>query len=291
MSARPRAVELPSPGVRFGPDFLGRLGRLTGRLASLRERREGGGRARLLGVGAEFVGHRPYRSGEDLRGLDWNLLARLQRPYVRVAAREASESWGLVLDTSASMGTGRPGKLQLGAEVLLGFAALAAARRASVELVLTGEADALRLARRADLPGCMRRIEACRASGAAGLGDLASRTARLRRHGRLVLVGDFLDCMPRDVLALGTRARELVLVQILAREELVAPASGVVRWIDAESGAERTLRIDPAVALVYERRVEHRLDAWRATAARARAFHGVWTSDAPFESIVEAPGA
>jgi len=287
---RPRAVELPSPRVRFGPDFLGRLGRLTGRLASLRERREGGGGARLFGVGAEFVAHRPYRSGEDLRGLDWNLLARLRRPYVRVAAREASESWGLVLDTSASMGTGRPGKLQLAAEVALGFAALAVQRRAAVELLLTGPAESLRLRRRGDLTGWLRRLEDCPASGSAGLGALAS-DSRLRRHGRLVLVGDFLDCGPRDLLALATAARELVLVQILAREELAAPPHGIVRWIDAESGAERTLRVDASAALAYERRLQQRLDAWRTSATRARAFHGLWTSDAVFEDVVQASGA
>src|SRR5262249_34167570 len=112
MRARP-PVPLPSPGGRFAPDLLARVGRLGARLASLRERREGAGRARLFGAGEEFVGHRPYQTGEDLRALDWNLLARLGRPFVRVAAREASEHWAVCLDTSASMGVGVPGKLQL----------------------------------------------------------------------------------------------------------------------------------------------------------------------------------
>jgi len=122
-------------------------------------------------------------------------------------------------------------------------------------------------------------------------GSALASDSRLRRHGRLVLVGDFLDCEPRDLLALATAARELVLVQILAREELAAPPHGIVRWIDAESGAERTLRVDASAALAYERRLQQRLDAWRTSATRARAFHGLWTSDAVFEDVVQASGA
>src|SRR6185503_20613138 len=146
-------VLLPSPGVRFAPDFLARLGRLVARLASQRERREGEGRARLFGVGSEFVGYRPYRSGEDLRALDWNLLARLGRPYVRVAAREASEAWAVLLDTSASMGVGRPGKLQLGAELALALAALGVARRARVALHTEGGAPLCTAQKRTALDG------------------------------------------------------------------------------------------------------------------------------------------
>src|SRR6185503_13563906 len=173
-------VELPSPGIAFASDFLARLGRLAAELASQRERREGEGRARLFGVGSEFVGYRPYRSGEDLRALDWNLLARLGRPYVRVAAREASEAWAVLLDTSASMGVGRPGKLQLGAELALALATLGVARRATVTLYTGGPAPLGVARKRAALEGWMRALTTTRASGSAGLGSLARAFAAQR---------------------------------------------------------------------------------------------------------------
>jgi uncharacterized protein (DUF58 family) len=285
-------VELPSPGIVFGPDFLARLGRLAAELASVRERREGEGPARLFGVGSEFVGYRPYRSGEDLRALDWNLLARLGRPYVRVAAREASEAWAVLLDTSASMGVGRPGKLQLGAELALALATLGLARRAKVALHTSGPAPLCVARRRAALEGWMRALTATRAAGSAGLGNLARAFAAARSGarvaGRVFLIGDFLDCEPREVFALARPARELFLVQVLAPEELVPPARGAVRWVDAESGSALVRGLDEHGQQLYEQRLAARLELWRAAAARARAVHGCWTSTTPFETLARA---
>ena len=89
MSSAGAAIELPCPGVAFPPEFVGRLERLSHRVSTARQRREGAGGLRLTGAGEEFVGYRPYRIGEDLRRLDWDLFARLDRPYVRVRRREA----------------------------------------------------------------------------------------------------------------------------------------------------------------------------------------------------------
>jgi uncharacterized protein (DUF58 family) len=282
------AVPLPSPRVRFGPDFLARLGRLAARVASLRERREGQGHARLTGVGAEFVGHRPYRSGEDLRSLDWNLLARLGRPYVRVNAREASEAWAIWVDTSASMGVGRPGKWQLAAEVAMAAASLALARRATVEIVpSSAPGEVLRLGRREALGAALVRLERIEAGGDQGLATLLARR-RPRGAGRVLLIGDFLDLEPRGALALAGPRRELCLARILAREELDPPPGASVRWVDAETGATRVLAVDAGVRQEYERRLSRELERWDRAAQRARAASGTWTSDTPFERVVEA---
>src|SRR5262249_46074722 len=111
--------------------------------------------------------------------------------------------------------------------------------------------------------------------------------ARCARAGRVFLVGDFLDCTPGALAGLARPSRELCLAVILAREELV-PGERHVRWIDAESGAQRDLAVHRAGALSYERRVSARLGRWRAAAVRARAAFGVWTSASPFETLVGA---
>ena len=138
---------LPSPGVRFGSDYLRRVGGLVGRMAGIAERREGRGRAALYGAGEEFVGYRAYRPGESLAALDWNLLARLDRPFVRVAKREASESWAILIDTSASMGVGVPGKLQCAAELAAALCATGSRASAEMNLWTSADSDRLRLGR------------------------------------------------------------------------------------------------------------------------------------------------
>jgi uncharacterized protein (DUF58 family) len=282
MVPRP-AVELPSPGIAFDAHFRSRLGRLLAVLAGRRERSEGAGRARLAGGGSEFLGYRPYRSGEDLRALDWNLLARLGRPYVRVTTREASERWTVVLDTSASMGVGRPGKLQLAAELAVALAALGVRFGATVALHVDGP-EPLCVARRAPaIEGWMRALAQLRAAGDAGLGARLAALAQVRGGGRWFFLGDLLDCEPADVLRLLRPGRELLLAQLLAREELGPTPGEDVRWIDAESGAALARERSPAALQRYEQALAVRLERWRAAAASGHLQHGCWTSDAPFE--------
>src|SRR5438034_9449072 len=70
-------------------------------------------RSRQQGGAAEFVDFREYSPGEDLRRLDWKVLARTGRPYVRLYQDETNLLCTIVIDASASMsfgGNGRGGK-------------------------------------------------------------------------------------------------------------------------------------------------------------------------------------
>src|SRR5687768_12432571 len=60
-------------------------------------------RSKQKGGAAEFVDYREYSAGEDLRRLDWKVLARTGRPYVRLYQDETDLSCTLILDASASM--------------------------------------------------------------------------------------------------------------------------------------------------------------------------------------------
>ena len=65
--------------------------------------RAGSHRSPLHGYSSEFQQHRPYRVGDDLKYLDWKLLARTDRLYTRQFRETTSMSVMLVLDGSASM--------------------------------------------------------------------------------------------------------------------------------------------------------------------------------------------
>src|SRR3954469_19036997 len=66
--------------------------------------RAGGHRSPFHGFSADFQQHRPYRAGDDLKYLDWKVLARTDRLYTRQFRETTSMSAMLVLDASASMG-------------------------------------------------------------------------------------------------------------------------------------------------------------------------------------------
>jgi uncharacterized protein (DUF58 family) len=65
--------------------------------------RAGGHRSPFHGYSAEFQQHRPYRAGDDLKYLDWKILARTDRLYSRQFRETTSMSVMIVLDASASM--------------------------------------------------------------------------------------------------------------------------------------------------------------------------------------------
>jgi len=77
--------------------------RLDGRL-------RGDHRTAHRGSGIDFTGLRPYGDGDDSRHIDWNVTARLNEPHLRVFTEDRELTVWLVLDRSASMAAGRPGR-------------------------------------------------------------------------------------------------------------------------------------------------------------------------------------
>ena len=77
--------------------------RLDGRLA-------GGYRTAHRGTGTDLVGLREYTEGDDARHIDWNVTARLNEPQLRVFTEDRDLTVWLVLDRSASMTVGPPGR-------------------------------------------------------------------------------------------------------------------------------------------------------------------------------------
>ena len=91
------------------PDRL--LHRLEWRVVRrLDGRVQGGYRTLRRGSGLDFAGIRPYEEGDDARHIDWNVTARLDEPQVREFNEDRELTTWLVLDRSASMVVGGPGR-------------------------------------------------------------------------------------------------------------------------------------------------------------------------------------
>lgn len=71
---------------------------------------QGERRSKRKGQSVEFADHRQYAAGDDLRRLDWNIYARLDRLFTKLFLEEEDLSLHLVLDASASMDCGEPSK-------------------------------------------------------------------------------------------------------------------------------------------------------------------------------------
>ena len=116
----------------FDEAFLRQLERLLLLMRSpVRGGLKGGRRSVKRGQSVEFADYREYTLGDDLRQLDWNVYARLERLFVKLFVEEEDVTVTLLLDASASMATGHPSKLVFAkrAAAALGYIGLASEDR------------------------------------------------------------------------------------------------------------------------------------------------------------------
>ena len=290
-----RPVFLPAeldPTV-FDEAFLRQLERLLLLVrAPVRGGLKGGRRSVKRGQSVEFADYRDYTLGDDLRQLDWNVYARLERLLVKLFVEEEDLTVTLLVDASASMAGGHPEKLRFAkrAAAALGYVGLAS------EDKITASALGGRAARRqVALRGSGRVFRLLTAlSGivvAEGPTDLVAAArhaaAQLRGRGLIVLLSDLLDpgaeTVIRDLAATGS---ELVILHILGRDEMDPPIEGDLRLVDAESGERVDVTLDLATVDAYRAR----LATWQADladlAARRAAAYVPLTSDVPLADVI-----
>src|SRR5919206_3238173 len=122
----------------FDEAFLRQLERLTLLLRSpVRGGLKGGRRSVKRGQSVEFADYRDYALGDDLRQLDWNVYARLEKLFVKLFVEEEDVTVTFVVDASASMAAGRPPKLLFAkrAAAALGYIGLASEDRVAVSVL------------------------------------------------------------------------------------------------------------------------------------------------------------
>ena len=231
-------------------------------------------RSPFHGYSAEFSQYRHYRPGDDLKYVDWKLVARTDRVYTKQFRETTNMAASLVIDASASMAFGgqeqvrsrsaaggRLSPLSSCPPTKLRYAVMLAAALAHV---ISGQGDAVGLlaARdradvflpaRAGRPHLRRLLAALTTLGAAGTWrpDEAVRRAaeRLTRRGLLLVLSDFYDEEDRTFAELRRAARmghEVVLFQIISRDEIDFPYRRDLELEDLETG--RTVAINPDLA-------------------------------------------
>ncbi len=277
----------------FDEDFLRRLERLAVLVRRpVRGGLKGGRRSVRHGRSVEFADYRDYVLGDDLRQLDWNVYARLEKLLVKLFVEEEDLTVAILVDGSASMAHGMPDKLVFAkrAAAALGYIALAAEDR--VVLATLGGRTARR---RAALRGTGRAFrllaELSAVEPAPGPTDLVTACrhalAQVTGRGVLVLVSDLLDRGAeralRDLAATGS---EVIVLHVLAPDELRPAFEGDLRLVDVETGTSVDVTLDLAARERYAERVE----AWRgdlaALAARRRIAYVPLASDVPLADLV-----
>jgi uncharacterized protein (DUF58 family) len=224
-------------------------------------------RSRQRGISPEFTEYRPYRQGDDPRRLDWKLLARTDRAFLRITNDRATLGTMLMLDASASMAfpLATQGKWEQACRIAIGLAAVAQSAGDPVGVVALGEKGVAQLpprTRRGVIGEAARLFETITPAGSASLVPVL---ALVRPTQRIVLISDFLgedDALLRAARERITAGADVLAIHIVAREELDPPRAAIIAQDPERAGLKRSL--------VDETREGYReaFAAWRAELAR-----------------------
>ncbi|MGJ6967428.1 DUF58 domain-containing protein [Streptosporangium sp. G11] len=228
--------------------------RLDGRL-------QGAHRTAHRGSGIDFTGLRAYSDGDDARHIDWNVTARLDEPHLRVFTEDRELTVWLVLDRSASMAAGRPGrgKHDVLAELALVLARLFGRGGNRVGALLfdtgtlrvvppgTSRRHALRIGAE------LERTSKTRGGTTTDLAEMLDAAGRLaRRRALIVVLSDFIgDGDWERSLQRLARRHEVVALRIVDTADDVLPEAGLIVVEDAETGEQ--LVVDSADPLLRVR--------------------------------------
>lgn len=257
--------------------------------------RSGRHRSAFHGSAVEFSDHRAYQPGDDLRHLDWRILARRDQLLTRRYREERSLPLALIVDASASMDWGSPAKLDHARVLLAALGILALVQGDEVRVcagsgddaapgpALAGEGSAAELCRRMSAAAPGGRGEPARLASAAA--------ARLPRRHLLVLASDLLDADPGPLgSALGTvhaRGHEVAILQVLAPEELSLPADWGPSAISDPEGRHPSFACDATAAKSdYDAAIHAHLEACARACAAASADHRLASTGEPAAALL-----
>jgi uncharacterized protein (DUF58 family) len=241
-------------------------------------------RSPFHGYSAEFSQYRHYRPGDDLKYVDWKLVARTDRLYTKQFRETTNMSAAIVLDASASMAfpAALP-KLRYGAIMAAALAHVIVGQGDSVGLV-SGDTFVPHRAGRQQLRRVLTALQALRGRGVwDGAAVVRLAADRLTRRGILIVVSDFYDDEERTGAELRRAARmghEIVLFHVLSSEELDLPYRSDFEFTDLETGGRIAVNA-AAVRRDYKDAISAFLERMRVSAAREGFQYSLVLTDTP----------
>ncbi len=256
----------PNPPL-LDREFLERLERLTIHWQRSFAGLVGGhNRSRFAGGGQEFLDHRHFHDGDDLRAVNWRAYMRLDKMFLKMFQIEPRVPVRLLLDTSASMAAGSGEKFL--------FAKRLAAALCYVGLVRLDTIQVLPFAshlREGKSSGGGRHryriaaefLEALQPEGVTDFFTVVREFLNeYPQRGLVIVVSDFLDesgC-EKALQFLADYGNELMLIQLFSDEDRTPPWTGEVDFEDAESGGHLRIQVDEEA----RRRYTEAFDAFSA---------------------------
>ncbi|MEI7946246.1 MAG: DUF58 domain-containing protein, partial [bacterium] len=251
------------------------------------------------GFSVEFAEHRQYVPGDDLRDLDWRVLARKDRYYIKQYIEETNLRATILLDASGSMAYRGEQAAELDGRKLskLEYAQYIAA---VLSYLLIGQQDAVGMvtfdstirsyiparSRASQVRTILEQIDSTQPGNETALSDIFHDIAeRIPRRGLVIILSDLFDNTETLLKALHHfryRRHEVIVMHIMAEEELHFPFDSFTEFKDLESVHQ--LEVDPkTIRASYLDRVRRFLSDISAGCGEIRADYLPLSTKKPFD--------
>lgn len=277
----------------ISPDLMRKLDQLE--LVTRRQfvgRIRGERRSKRKGHSLEFADYRSYVQGDDIRHIDWKILARLDRLFLKLYMEEEDLFVHFLLDTSHSMGMGEPSKLLYAKRLTaaLSYVALAGAHRVMIQPFSQKLHPPLPYTRgRGQWPRLERYLRDLSAEGETGMAQ-ALTMFRISSVGSGVvfLISDLFDKdgSEHGLKRLIGRNFEVVVLHLLSPEEEDPPWDGDWNLVDIEDGSTRPVSMTTFVKERYREVVAQFRAEQQELCFRYGYQYVPIRSDVPLESVI-----
>jgi uncharacterized protein (DUF58 family) len=247
----------------------------------------------LKGFSQEFADYRQYMPGDELKRIDWKVYGRSDRFFIKEYQEETNLRAYLLLDKSGSMSYGKGiSKLEYAKYLAASLAYMLIKQKDSVGITTFDKKIEKIIppsARHANFMMILQEIENARAGGETNLHDVLYQLAqKIKRRGLVIVLSDMLD-NPREVLkalrSFRYRKHEIIVFQILDRDEVEFPFEESVIFTDLESDAEMV--VTPGLMRDrYKKRFKEFVDFYHQHLLEAHIDHIVLYTATPYDKAL-----
>mgnify|MGYP002622488918 CR=1 FL=1 len=277
----------------LSPELLARLERLEFVSRKIfRGKFKGERRSKRKGQSVEFADFRNYVVGDDLRFIDWNTYARLDRLFLKLFLEEEDLHFYCLVDTSRSMEFGEPTKLHFARQLAaaLGFVGLIRADRVRIEPLGPDKPPSAPMLRgRSSLWRMLDYLNSFEAGEAQPLAASVKQFC-LRNPGQgiVVLVSDLLDRggYEEALRYLLARRMDVYVVQVLAQEEFDPELAGDLRLVDCEDQDVAEVTISAPLLKKYKQTLAAFLASVREFCHARGMVHLVANNQTPVDQLI-----
>lgn len=255
-------------------------------------------RSAQKGASTEFADHRAYMPGDDLKRIDWKVLGRTDKYFVRRYQDETNLRVYLLVDRSGSMGYSSspdlPSKYKYACTLAAAVSYVVLKARDAVGMCIYGEKlDASLPCKNSfnELNNSLKILQGYKpAKGTAGADVMHQIAESINRRAMIIIISDLLDDQPEIIKALAhfrKNLHDVIVLHTLDPVELNLDLKRGAEFEDMENG-ERLIADPRALAKEYKDLMGDFIDTYRKSCAEMKIDYRLVKTDEPIDTFVRA---